>query len=76
MLHSVVRKTGCSDAVVCVEGRRRKVAAVSLAEVGRHEENVPAKLNKVLVTAPHLHLLWTEISNKEISVLCCVLECD
>ena len=74
MLHSVVRKIGCSDPVVCAEGGRRKVAAVSLAEVSRHEENVPTKLDKVLVTATHLHLLWSEISHQEISV--CVLECD
>ena len=52
MLHSVVRKTRCPDPVLDVEGRRRKVAAVSPAEVSCHEEDVPAKLDKVLVTAP------------------------
>ena len=74
MLHGVVGETGRSHPVVCVEGRRWEVTAVSLTEVSRHEENVPTKLYKVLVTATHLHLLWSEISNKEISV--CVLECD
>ena len=73
MLHSVVRKTRCSDPVVYVEGRRRKVTAVSLTEVSCHKEDVPAKLDKVLVTTTQLHLLWTEISNKEISL--CVTVC-
>ena len=68
VLHSIVRKTGCSDPVVYVEGRRWKMAAVSLAEVSCHEQNVATKLDKVLVTATQLHLLRTEISNKEISV--------
>ena len=68
MLNSIVRKTGCSDPVVYVEGRRWKMAAVSLAEVSCHEQNVATKLDKVLVTATQLHLLRTEISNKEISV--------
>ena len=53
------------------------MAAVSLAEVSRHEENVSTKLDKVLVTATQPHLLWTEISNKEISVcVMCEVECD
>ena len=68
VLHGVVGKTGRSHPVVCVEGRGWEVAAVSLTEVSRHEQNVPTKLDKILVAAPQLHLLQTEISNKEISV--------
>ena len=68
MLHGVVGETGRSHPVVCVEGRGWEVAAVSLTEGSRHEQNVPTKLDKILVAAPQLHLLQTEISNKEISV--------
>ena len=74
MLHRVVGKTGCSDPVVDVEGGRWEVAAVPLAEVGCHEQDVPTELDKVLVTAPQPHLLLSEISNKAISL--CEVECD
>ena len=74
MLHRVVGKTGCPDPVVDVEGGRWEVATVPLAEVGCHEQDVPAKLDKLGVTTPQPHLLLSEISNKEISL--CVVECD
>ena len=73
MLHSVVRKTRCSDPIVYVEGRRRKVTAVSLTEVSCHKEDVPAKLDKVLVTTTQLHLLDWDIKQRNISV--CVCDC-
>ena len=68
MLHRVGGQAGSPHAVLAGEGRSLVVAAVPLAQVGRHEENVPTKLDKILVAAPQLHLLQTEISNKEISV--------
>ena len=44
------------------------MATVPLAEVGCHEQDVPTKLDKVLVTAPQPHVLLSEISNKAISL--------
>ena len=65
MLHCIERKTCCPDSVLRGEGGPLVVAAVLLAEVGRHEQNVSPELNKVLVTAAKLHLLRTDFSNKQ-----------
>ena len=60
VLHRVGGQAGSPHSVLAGEGRSLVVAAVPLAQVGRHEEDVPTKLNKVLVTAAKLHFLGTD----------------
>lgn len=64
MFHRTEWQADGPHSVLAGEGGSLVVPAVSLAQVGRHEENVATELDKILVTVTELHLLRTDFSNK------------
>ena len=72
MFHRIERQADGPHSVLGVEGGSLVVSAVSLAQVGRHEENVATELDKILVTASELHLLRTDFSNKRKVYMECI----